>query len=92
MLKFLKKIKNIENIVIVNIGDHTYEIIKLVEFEIEYNKLRDVNNNKIVSDIVSDDTNHFMEYLETVSQDNLGKLQNLLKYLAEDNWFKNFIH
>ena len=85
MLKFRKKIKNIENIVKVNIGDHTYEIIKLVEFEIEYNKLRDVNNNKIVSDIVSDDTNHFMEYLETVSQDNLGKLQNLLKYLAEDN-------
>lgn len=56
-----------------------------MEFEIDYNERRDVDNNKIVSGIISDDTSHFMEHISTVSEENLDKLQNLLQYLAENN-------
>jgi hypothetical protein len=80
-----EKLKNIENIIKEKIGDNTYEIFNLVEFEIEYNERRDVDNNQIVSGITSDDTSHFMEHISTVSEENLDKLQNLLQYLAENN-------
>ena len=77
-----EKFKNIENVIKEKLGDHSYEVINLAEFEIEYSKQRDEDNNKIVSGIVSDDINHFIEYLETLSQENLGKLKNLLKFLV----------
>jgi hypothetical protein len=39
------------------ISDHKYGVINLVEFDIEYNERRDMDNNKILSGRVPDDTN-----------------------------------
>ena len=78
-----EKLKNIENIIKEKIGDKTYEIINLKEFEIQYNESRDEDTNKNVSGIISDDTSHYIEYLSTVSQKNLDKLKNLVQYLAD---------
>ncbi len=48
-----EKLKNIENIIKEKIGDKTYEIINLKEFEIQYNESRDEDKNKNVSGIIS---------------------------------------